>query len=77
MLTKLFAGAVEAGFEGDDADAVDIGHFLLGAAFLGKGDESAVGGFEFGEGVAEGVELLAVDGRRGFGDLEMFFLFEG
>ena len=52
-MTKLFAGAVKAGFEGDDADAGGVGHFLLAAAFLGKGDEGAVGGFEFGEGVAE------------------------
>ena len=76
MLAELFAGAVEAGFEGDNADAGGVGHFLLAAAFLGKGDEGAIGGFEFGEGVAEGVEFLAIHGRRGFGDFEVFFLFE-
>ena len=77
MLAKLFAGAVEAGFEGDDADAGGVGHLLLAAAFLGEGDEGAVFGFEFGQGVAEGVELLGIDGRGGLGDFEMFFLFEG
>jgi hypothetical protein len=75
-LTELFASAVETGFEGDYADTGGVGHFLLAPPFLRKGDEGAVFGFEFGEGVPEGVELLAVHRRRRLGDFEMLFLFE-
>jgi hypothetical protein len=76
VLAELFAGAVEAGFEGDNADAGGVGHFLLAAAFLGKGDEGAIGGFQFGESMAKGVEFFTAHGRGGFGNFEVFLRIE-
>lgn len=76
VLVELFVGVVEVGFEGDNVDVGGVGYFLLVVVFLGKGDEGVIGGFEFGEGVVEGVEFFVIYGCRGFGDFEVFFLFE-
>ena len=75
-LTELFAGAVESGFEGDDADAKGVGHLLLAAAFLCQGDERAILGFEFGQSVPERIEFFAVDGGGRLGNFGVFFLLE-
>jgi hypothetical protein len=75
-LAELFASAVKTSLESDYADASGVSHFLLASAFLRKGDECPVFGFEFGQCVTEGVELFAIDRGRGFGDFEVFLLFE-
>ena len=61
---------MKPGFEGDDAYACDFSHFNLAAAFLGKGYEGAILGFEFGECVLKCVKLFAVHACGFVGDFK-------
>jgi len=72
MLAKMFARAVEASFHCGDTGLESFGDFGVAAAFLHEGEERAVLRAELRERMAEGVELLGVDGTGRLGDVFVF-----
>jgi len=71
MLTKVFAGAVQAGFHGGDAGIECLGDLGVTAAFLHEREEGAVLRTQLRERVAEGIEFLGVDRAGRLGDVFM------
>jgi len=71
VFAQVFASAMQAGFHSGDAGAECDGDFRVTAALLHQGKEGAVLGAELREGVAEGVELLGIDGTGRFRDVFM------
>jgi hypothetical protein len=69
VFAKVFARAVEASFHCGNAGIEGLGNFGVTAAFLHEGEERAVLRAELGERVAEGIELLGVDGAGGLGNI--------
>ncbi len=72
MFAKMFAGAVEASFHCGDARVERVRDFGVAAAFLDEGEQRTVLRSELGQGVAERVEFLGVDGARRLGDVFVF-----
>ena len=67
MLSQLLAGTMQARLYGGNAGFEGLGDLGVAAALLHEGEQRAVLGTELGKGVAEGVELLAVDRAVGLG----------
>ena len=69
MLTKVFAGAVQAGFHGGNARIECLGDLGVTPAFLHEREEGAVLRTKLRERVAEGIEFLGVDRAGRLGDV--------
>lgn len=69
MLAKMLAGAVEASFHRGDAGFQSFGDLGVAAAFLDEGEQGPVLRPQLGQGVAQGVQFLGIDGARGLGDV--------
>jgi hypothetical protein len=72
VLAKLFSGPVQTGFHRGHAGIQRLGDFGMAAAFLNQGQEGAIVGPQLVQGVAEGVELLGIDGAGRLGHILVF-----
>ena len=76
MVAELFASAMQASFERDDANPDGFGHFVLAVSLLGECEQRSVFGFKLGEGVTERVQFFAVHRTRRLRDFGVFLLFQ-
>lgn len=73
VFAKVFPGAVKTSFHGCDSRIEGNGDFRMAAALLHEGQQRTVLGAELGEGMAQGVEFLGVNGTGGFGNIFVLF----
>jgi hypothetical protein len=69
VLAKLLAGTMEARLHGCNAGFERFCNLSMTAPLLHKGKKHAILGSELGNGIAEGVQFLRVDGAQGLGHI--------